>query len=98
MEFCERFGFPKQKSYHYSRYGGEGPANHLIREFARKGHYFCCLWLAHDCDEAYRFSQEDIDGFEQGSEFLDYMCALPPESTTFAAGMQIVQWRPKGSQ
>ena len=93
--FCVRYGFPKQKSYHYSKYGGEAPANHLIKEFARKGHYFCCLWVSHDCDDAYVFVQEDIDSFEQGSDFVDCMLLLPVLSDTFAAGMVIVDWRPR---
>lgn len=74
------------------------PANHLIREFARKGHYFCSLWVVNDCEETHRYSQEDIDGFEQGPEFLDFMCALPPDSPAFEAGMRIVKWRPAGGK
>lgn len=94
MEFCEKFGFPKQKSYHYSKYGGEIPANLLIREFARKGHFFCCLWLAHDCDHAYSYSDEDVKCYPSSPEFLDFMCGLPPESVAFAAGKLIDDWRP----
>ncbi len=42
-DFCVKYGFPKQKSYHYSTYGGEAPASKLITEFARKGHF--CSFL-----------------------------------------------------
>jgi hypothetical protein len=95
VQFCDKYGFPKQKSYHYTKYGGEVPANHLIREFARKGHYFCCIWVSHDCDDAFVFSREVIEGFEQDPLWLDFMCALPQESETFAQGMQIVNWQPR---
>ena len=36
-ELCAQFGFPKQKSYHYSKYGGEGPSSKLVTGFARQG-------------------------------------------------------------
>ena len=36
-DFCVKYGFPKQKSYHYTTYGGEAPASKLITEFAREG-------------------------------------------------------------
>ncbi len=53
-EFCAKFVFPKQKSYHYFKYGGEAPPSRLITELARKGHV-CCLWVSHECDDAYIF-------------------------------------------
>jgi hypothetical protein len=96
VDFCRKFEFPKQKSYHYSKYGGDVPANVLIREFARKGHYFCCLWLVHDCDDGFRFSEEDVRGYESKQEFLDLMGSLSAESAAFAAARQIDKWRPKG--
>ena len=41
------------------------------------------------------FSEEDIASFEQGEGFLDFMTALPVLSETFAAGMVIVDWKPR---
>ena len=77
-----------------TKYGGEAPANMLIREYARKGHYWCSLWCSHDCDDGHVFSAEDRAGYKSSMEFLDFMCMLPAESETFAAGMQIVNWEP----
>ena len=95
VEFCERYTFPKQKSCHYKKYGGDEPANTLIREYARKGNDFCSLWCASECEDDYRFSEEDIEGYKPGLDFLDWMCSLPAASASFAAGMDIVNWRPR---
>ena len=45
-ELCAKFGFPKQKSYRYSKYGGEAPASKLITELAWKGHLLLCLGVS----------------------------------------------------
>eukprot|EP00959_Pyramimonas_sp_CCMP1952_P211243 4421109-Pyramimonas_sp.AAC.1 len=51
VNFGDQYGFPKQKSFHYTRYGGMAPANILARERARQGNYFGAAWADHDCEE-----------------------------------------------
>lgn len=96
VQFCDQYGSPKQKSYHYSKYGGEAPANYLVQEFARKGHYFCCLWVAHECEEHYIFPPEEVQGLEESAEFVTFMCAQDCDGATFAEGMKIKNWVPRG--
>ena len=30
----------------------------LAREVARRGHWHCCQWMEHECDESFRFGPE----------------------------------------
>ena len=94
---CDKYGFPKQKSYHYTKYGGERPANQLIRELARKGNYVCSLWVYHHCAADYTFSREGIDGYDADEAFLEFMEAGTPGTDAFTAGLFIKDWVPRGS-
>lgn len=96
-QFCAKFQWPKQKSCHYSKFGGVSPANIVMNEFARKGNYFCSLWAASDCDDDFVFSREDLAGYRPSAEFASFAESLSNNLPANAAAIGISAWRPKGS-
>ena len=95
LRFCELYGFPKQKTYSYRAYGGLEDPNQLVREWQRKGHYFCSLWHVEHCSEEYEFTDEDISGYADSLEFYNWLCNMDMSDPAYDKGVEIVNWKPK---
>ena len=73
--WCRKFGFPRQRGYHYLKYGGpEGP--HLLcNEICRRAQHFFDLWMRSD-DPVFRYSGVQRDAYTASEEFRAWRSLL----------------------
>ena len=91
--FCEIFAFSKEMSFYFGRYGEEG-SRLLANEFCRRGDYFCDLWVSSSNDE-FVFTQQMLDDYQDGFEFIAWLCDQPIDSVCFEKGNELRRLAPK---
>ncbi len=78
-DWCVRFGFPRQKGFHYKRYGGREGPHVLCNEVVRRAQYFYDLWLC-SSKPAFVYSEAQLTAYEEGGEFREWCAAVEPGS------------------
>jgi hypothetical protein len=91
--FCDIYNFPKEMSFFFRRYGDEG-SRMLTNEFRKRGDYFCDLWVSSTLDD-FVFTQQMLDDYTDAFEFIDWLCAQPMDSPSFARGNELRLLGPK---
>ena len=77
--WCRRFSFPRQKGYHYRRYGGREGPHVMCNEIVRRAQYFYDLWLCSP-DSAFKYSEAHLAAYGEGGEFREWCTGLEPGS------------------
>ena len=91
--FCRKFGWARQKGFGYDKHLGILNSNMLAREYARRGHHYACIWIAHDSDRSFIFTEEHTP--EEDLEFISWACKLAIHSVPFAAALAVRKAVPK---
>ena len=81
-EWCLRFNYPRQASFMFRKYGREG-AVHLAKEWCRRSHFFFMQWLNSDDGDAFAFSEDVLQAYQEPGEFVDWVLSLPVEDPCF---------------
>jgi hypothetical protein len=87
IPFCDKFHWPKQKSYAYGKYKGVENANQLAKECARRGHHFASIWLISGSDDSFVFTDAHV--IEDDEAFLNCLLALDHMSDMFAEAVNL---------
>lgn len=88
--WCSHYGWPRSKTYFFNKYSRAG-AHMLAEEYCRRGEYFFNLYVAFDESggEAFQYSEEDVAGYEDNMDFLNWFLEQPLDSPQFEAGMAL---------
>lgn len=85
--FCHNYSWPSQFTCTYAKYGME--ASHtLCREFCRRGDYYFSIWAAQP-DDAFQFSKEDIESYEETLEWITFLTDADAEGPVFQRGIEL---------
>ena len=90
--WCRVFAFPRQRGFHYRKYGREGP-HILCNEIARRAQFFYDLWLGSD-DADFSYTAELRASYEEGAEFQAWFAGLEPDSLLHRTALQVLQLFP----
>ena len=92
-KWCDRFKWPKQRGFWFSRYGVED-SNQLAREWARRGHYYFSLAAAHCDPDKYIYSEEDLAGYPPNLDFVAWAVDLANDSASFDEVVRVAHAQP----
>ena len=92
-KWCKQYQFPAQRVFHFLKYGVSESAE-LSREFCRRGEFFYTRYLASG-DPLYKFSQADVDAYQESEAWLDFVCSLSIEANAFEKAMEIRRLSPR---
>lgn len=86
-EWSLAYGWPRSRTYYFSRYTREG-AHKLAEEFCRRSEHFYRLFVDDGAVDSWEFAynQSHIDSYEESLEFISWLCEQDIESPMFAAG------------
>ena len=93
-EWCDRVGFPKQAVHAFVKYNGQDNAANLSNEYCRRGEFFYVKFLMEN-DLAYRFTQADVDEYEESAVWLEFICNCDTPSTELERALVIRTWSPR---
>ena len=88
LPFCNRFRWPKQKSYSLKKFDDKD-ACFLVKEWARKGNFFADLWVESGGTLQLNAADLAANPYEDGFEFVVWASDLPTDSDAFAAVVQL---------
>ena len=91
--FCARYGFPVTKQFRFRKFG-EMNAVALAKEWVRRGNYFFSVWSQQGSCLEYVFSPGDIDGYEEATEWTDFLASLPPGDVAWERITELFEWTP----
>ena len=92
--WCTRYKFPRSKTFSFKKYDPE-PAKELAREYTRRASFFFKLWFDSDEWVDFVYDQSHIEAYEWHREWLDFMCEVDVDSTTFRMGTAVQELAPK---
>ena len=93
QDFCSSYKFPKEKSFSISLYDME-PANMLADEWVHMGNYYVSIWIEHECDGFFRFSDDQIDGANTRG-FLEWFGTLDASDVHYVVACELLEFRPR---
>lgn len=77
----------------FNKYG-EVSGVALATEWSRRGNYYFGLWMEAGADLGYVFSDDDIKGYEEDLEWLDFACGVEISDPAFARITEVRAWAP----
>lgn len=94
--WCKRYGWPRQASFMFNKYGREG-AVQLSKEYCRRSHFYFMLFVQSGTDD-FAFTPEALQSYQEGSEWLDWLCSLGNEDPGFKRGLAMRAMAPSNPQ
>ena len=92
-EWCSYYGFPRSRAFYFSKYGTE-EAHILADALVRRAQYFYDIYMAQE-DDWYVFTPEDISGYEDTLEFVNWLLQQDQYGLAYLAAMEIRKLFPK---
>ena len=86
-DWAKKYGWGTMKSYSFNLYG-RYQADELAKEWVRRSEYFYLLFEGAQ-DEAFEYTQADIDAYGERLEFLEFMVGEGPGTRAFTAGLEL---------
>lgn len=91
--WCRTFQFPRQRGYHYRKFGGRDAPHILCNEVAARAQHFYDIWCGSD-GGSFAYSAEDLASYEAGAEFQAWFAELAPGSVAHRAALLVEQLYP----
>jgi hypothetical protein len=87
--WAQYFKFPKSKRFHFSRYG-RADARMLAQEFARRGNFFCALFVQSGLDlETFNYTQAMVNLYVESEEFIEWLLGIGFDNPAFDMGVAV---------
>ena len=92
--FCDRYRWPKQRGFAFSKYGQQEAIN-LATEWANRGNHFARIWYDAGCPDGFKFEPMGCHAFPETLEFVDWCLSSDPASTTWERIVEVRSAAPK---
>lgn len=67
----------------------------LAREVARRGNHFYSIWLNSEEEGVFKYTQAQLDSYQEGLDWLNWMCAQDVEGVNFVRGQKVRRMCPQ---
>lgn len=91
-EWAKKYNMGKSALFALSKYGDES-AHMLALEWCRRCEHFFQIWVAQD-DPEFAYTQTDLASYQEGLEFVTWMCSVDIMSATWERAAKVRSLRP----